>query len=183
LAELRKYRSLFHWTGLGAASPRAAAVPATLGQLGEAADPKLISQRYLMKSRIIKSALTGIALLLCASVSLADESKTATSVETPKAKATDKAKTTEKNAKAKKAAPNIKLVDINSASKAELKKLPGIGDAEADKIVAGRPYGSKAHLVTRNIIPRGKYENLKRLVIARQKQDAVPEPAAKRQKK
>ena len=60
-------------------------------------------------------------------------------------------KATEKNAKAK-AAAKIKLVDINSASKAELMKLPGVSAAIADKIVAHRPYNSKARLVTEKII-------------------------------
>jgi competence protein ComEA len=67
-----------------------------------------------------------------------------------------------------KAAP-LKAVDINSASKAELKTLPGIDDARADKIIAGRPYLSKGFLVTRNIIPAGVYETIKRQIIAKQK--------------
>lgn len=71
----------------------------------------------------------------------------------------------------KKAKPlvNVKLVDINSASKAELKTLPGIDDALSDKIISGRPYGSKAFLVTRNIIPAGIYQSIKDQVIAKQK--------------
>jgi DNA uptake protein ComE-like DNA-binding protein len=63
----------------------------------------------------------------------------------------------------------LKGVDINSASKAELKALPGIDDARADKIISGRPYLSKAFLVTRNIIPAGVYQSIKNRIIARQK--------------
>ena len=37
-------------------------------------------------------------------------------------------------------------VDINSASQADLEKVPGIGEATAKKIVAGRPYTSVADL-------------------------------------
>lgn len=63
----------------------------------------------------------------------------------------------------------VKLVDINSASKAELKALAGIDDALAGKIIAGRPYLSKAFLVTRNIIPTGIYGIIKQQIIAKQK--------------
>ena len=71
-------------------------------------------------------------------------------------------------AKSKQAAP-AKLIDINSATKQQLKTLPGIGDEQADKIVAGRPYGSKAWLVTHEIIPSLTYESLKAYIVARQK--------------
>ena len=37
-------------------------------------------------------------------------------------------------------------VDINSASQADLEKVPGIGEATAKKIIAGRPYPSVADL-------------------------------------
>ncbi len=72
-------------------------------------------------------------------------------------------------------------MDINSGSKAELKKLPGIGDAEADKIIAGRPYLTKAHLITHNIISAGAYENLKKLVIAKQRENITARPGRKPQ--
>jgi hypothetical protein len=37
-------------------------------------------------------------------------------------------------------------VDLNSASQAELEKLPGVGSVTAKKIIAGRPYASAADL-------------------------------------
>ena len=119
-----------------------------------------------MRHRITKTALIAAALLLASSLSLAADSKPAPPGET---KAIRNAGAPEKSAKAKKAAAKIKPVDINSAGKAELKKLQGIGDAEADRIIAGRPYLSKAHLVTRKVIPQGIYEQIKRQIIAIQK--------------
>lgn len=121
-----------------------------------------------MKRSIIQSAMLAVALLLSASLSLAVENKTGTAGE---ARTISNAKKTEKSAKPAKAAAKVKLVDINSAGKSELKTLPGISDADADKIIAGRPYFSKAHLTTRNIISRPVYEGLKKLVIAGQTQD------------
>jgi len=59
-------------------------------------------------------------------------------------------------------------VDINSASRKELMTLPGIGAAEADKIIANRPYLSKTELVTKNVLPVGPYLSLKSLVVAMQ---------------
>jgi hypothetical protein len=58
------------------------------------------------------------------------------------------------------------LIDINSASRARLKTLPWIGDAEADRIVAGRPYPSKASLVTHQVIPAGVYQSIRHRIIA-----------------
>lgn len=59
------------------------------------------------------------------------------------------------------------LVDINRASRAQLKTLPGIGDAYADRIVAGRPYLTKADLVTNQALPAGVYLSIKGRIIAR----------------
>ena len=103
-----------------------------------------------MKRSTITSALVAAALLLSVGLSLAAEGEHWRTGET---KTIDKAKTPEKNGRATGAKPaaKVKLVDINSAGKAELKTLPGISDAEADKIIAGRPYLSKAHLTTPNI--------------------------------
>ena len=69
----------------------------------------------------------------------------------------------------KPAAAETKLIDINSASRKELKTLPGIGDAEADRIVAGRPYLSKTDLATAKVIPTGIYVSIRRSIVAIQK--------------
>jgi competence protein ComEA len=59
-----------------------------------------------------------------------------------------------------------KLIDINSAPKADLMKLPGIGDAYADKIIKGRQYFKKDQLVSKNIIPQATYDKIKDLIVA-----------------
>jgi len=66
----------------------------------------------------------------------------------------------------------LKLVDINSASRTELKQLPGIGDAEADRIIGARPYPSKAKLVAENVLPHESYLMLKSRIIATQPSQA-----------
>lgn len=61
------------------------------------------------------------------------------------------------------------LVDINSASEADLQALKGIGDARAKAIIAGRPYKGKDDLVQKKILTKSVYNGIKNQIIAKQK--------------
>ena len=57
-------------------------------------------------------------------------------------------------------------IDINSASKDELMKLQGVGDAISAKIIASRPYKTKQDLLTRKIVNQSTYDKISDKIIA-----------------
>ena len=73
------------------------------------------------------------------------------------------------NAADQKETPGADLLDINTATAEQLKALPGIGEAYAEKIIKGRPYDRKDELVQKKILPRATYEQIKYKIVAKQK--------------
>jgi DNA uptake protein ComE-like DNA-binding protein len=56
--------------------------------------------------------------------------------------------------------------NLNTADRDELMKLPGVGEATADKIIAARPFKSKHELVSKKIVSRKEYQAIAPHVVA-----------------
>lgn len=52
-------------------------------------------------------------------------------------------------------------VNINNSSQSQLEDLPGIGPVTAEKIIAGRPYGSVDELLTKKIVGSKVFDQIK----------------------
>ena len=59
----------------------------------------------------------------------------------------------------------IKTVNINKASKSQIKTTLGVTDEDAAKVIAGRPYTGKADLATRGIFTEGFYLTIRKRVV------------------
>ena len=58
-------------------------------------------------------------------------------------------------------------LDLNSASLGDIKRLPGLKDADAKKIGQGRPYTKTTDLVERKILSPEVFDMVKSLVTVR----------------
>jgi competence protein ComEA len=53
-----------------------------------------------------------------------------------------------------------KQLDLNTATRDQLLSLPGVTAAEADRVIAGRPYSEAGDVVTRRIMPKTEYDKI-----------------------
>jgi competence protein ComEA len=65
------------------------------------------------------------------------------------------------------AQPTSASLDINTATPAQLRALPGMGDAYVRRIIDGRPYTAKNQLVTRGVLPQPAYDKISSRIIAK----------------
>lgn len=113
-------------------------------------------------------AAVALAFSLAGVNTLHAQGATATKPATAKPATTKPAKAPEAPKPAAAAAAATALVDINHATVDELKAVPGIGDAYAAKIIAGRPYSSKSQLSSKKILPPAVYKKISAKIVAKQ---------------
>ena len=57
-------------------------------------------------------------------------------------------------------------VDLNTATRREIARLPGLTDNDADRIIANRPYGNKQGLLNKGVLGKQKYDQIENYVFA-----------------
>ncbi|HET9695767.1 MAG TPA: helix-hairpin-helix domain-containing protein [Terriglobales bacterium] len=65
------------------------------------------------------------------------------------------------------------LLDLNTCSREELAKLPGIRPDVLDRVIENRPYRNKLDLVSRLVLPQFEYEQMSHLVVVRDREEPV----------
>ena len=60
----------------------------------------------------------------------------------------------------------VRSIDINHASADDLKTLPGVDDARAQKIIDGRPYDDSGDLVKKHVVSKAEYDRISDKIVA-----------------
>lgn len=118
--------------------------------------------------RKLLSLLFALALATTIAVaqSSAGSSTSSTDASTKTKSSRAKSSSASDTSKSSDSASTSGKIDINSASKDELKALPGIGDVTAQKIIDGRPYRAKNQLVSKHIVGQAEYAKIKDQIVA-----------------
>ncbi len=115
------------------------------------------------------------ALVLATSLSFAQNDQTGAS--TSSNQSTTTTTTTTKKARKSSTASETSSktsgkLDLNTATKDQLMSLPGITDADAQKILDGRPYRAKNQLLSKGIISKDEYAKIKGQIVAHRSKTA-----------
>jgi competence protein ComEA len=122
-------------------------------------DRKLSKPKEIAMSKLLRAFAAAAALIALATPAF-------TQTAAPQAPAIH-APAMSKPAAAPAAVPTP-LLDINTASEAQLQALKGVGDVRAKAIIAGRPYKGKDELWQKKIVPKAIYQGIKDQIIAKQ---------------
>jgi DNA uptake protein ComE-like DNA-binding protein len=136
--------------------------------LASSTGDKQMFTRRILTALALTASLAGAAIAQTAAPT-APSAPTAPPAVTKPATPAVTAPTAPQVAKPALTAPVAAQIDLNTADKATLEKLKGIGPARADAIIQGRPYKGKDELVQKKIVPQNVYDDIKDLVVARQK--------------
>ncbi len=111
------------------------------------------------------------ALVLATSLSFAQNDQTGTSTSSNQSTTTTKKARKSSTASDTSSKTSGKL-GLNTATKDQLMSLPGITDADAQKIMDGRPYRAKNQLLSKGIISKDEYAKIKGQIIAHRSKTA-----------
>ena len=146
--------------------------------VGPAAAKKIIAGRpYKSVADLSKAGIPAATVEKIAPMVAVGGGAAAAAPAVPAKAAETKAAATKAAKSAAEAKPAGK-VDLNTASQADLEKLPGVGPAAAKKIIAGRPYKSAADL-SKAGIPAKTVEKITPMVAVGGSAAAAPAAAAK----
>ncbi len=153
--------------------------------VGAATAQKIIAGRPyssvsdLSKAGIPASTIDKISSLVTAkggsSKSSSTSSKTTKSTASTQTSTSTAAK--KKSSSSSTGAPSGGRVDLNTATQAQIEELPGVGEATAKKIIAGRPYASVADLSHAGI-SKSTIEKISPMVVAHDGRSTAPPPPA-----
>lgn len=132
-------------------------------------DPTKAIEMELTKMTLLRYWQVPALLLLAALAGCTQQQQSPQAIREKTAQATAEAKS---DAKAvaeglREGWDRNKSLDLNTASREQLRSLPGITDAEADRVIAGRPYDEPSDLVRRHILPKDEYDKIADQVTAK----------------